>query len=243
MRRSVLKTVLLIFAVLFTGVLNSYAGQAYKATLANLPIYAETMENGILVDLVKAMAKESGNDIGIAVDPFARSINNVQVGKADFHMPLIAVPNIDQASLEYDYSTETIFHVNFVMYTKKGSHMTREKLATSKVETDIAHIPYFDFKIEGSANPEQSLKKVNAGRIDAFVFADFAMDPLIKKNNLTQIQRELYHIYEVKIILPKGGRGGATDTFLSETIGKLRSKGEYEKIMALALMPYDNWQP
>ncbi|HCY86010.1 MAG TPA: hypothetical protein DHV36_12815 [Desulfobacteraceae bacterium] len=215
----------------------------FKVSLAKMPVYAESSEKGVLVDFTKALAKVSGKDIEFSVVPFARSMNNVVSGRADFHMPLIAVPNINMETLDYDYSTETIFHVNFVMYTKKGRNVTKEALPTAKVETDLAHVNYFDFSIKGSANIEQSLKKVNTGRIDAFIFADFASDPLVKKNNFNNIQRDLFKVYDVKIILPKGGRGGPTDQFLSQAIGKLKSSGDFERIMGQIDTPYDNWQP
>jgi len=215
----------------------------YTASLAKMPGYAESTEKGILVDFVKAISSESGEKIDLVVKPFARSINNVVTGKADFHMPLIAIPNVDTATLGYDYSTETIFHVNFVLYTKKGSDITIDKLKDSKVETDIAHLPYFDFPITGSPNVESSLKKVNAGRIDAFIFADFASDPLIKKNNFTNIKRDLFKVYDVKIVLPQGSKGGKTDKFLSDIIAKLKANGMYNKIIGPIDGPYDNWQP
>jgi polar amino acid transport system substrate-binding protein len=215
----------------------------FKASLAQMPVYAETKDKGVLVDFTKALAEATGKNIEFSVVPFARSMNNVVTGKADFHMPLIAVPDIDMGTLDYDYSTETIFHVNFVMYTKKGSNITKEELPTAKVETDLAHVDYFDFDIKGSTNIEQSLKKVDTGRIDAFIFADFASDPLVKKNNFENIQRGLFKVYEVKIILPKGGRGGPTDQFLSQAIGKLKSSGDFQRIMGQIDTPYDNWQP
>ncbi len=239
-----LKCKLIVFiATVFLSIsVNGFAAD-YSASLAQMPVYAESLEKGVLVDFTKAIAAESGKKVDISLHPFARSMNNVTSGKADFHMPLIAVPDIDMSTLDYDYSTETIFHVNFVMYTKKGSGITKEKLSTSKVETDIAHVAYFDFKITGSPNIEQSLKKVNAGRIDAFIFADFASDPLVKKNKLTNVKRELFKVYDVKIILPKGGRGGSTDLFLSDTIKKMKDSGSFNKIMSAIDTPYDNWQP
>jgi polar amino acid transport system substrate-binding protein len=233
-----------LFLTIFilAAAVSAYA-QDYNASLAKMPGYAESTEKGILVDLVKAISSESGEKINLVVEPFARSINNVISGKAAFHMPLIAVPDIDMAKLDYDYSTETIFHVNFVLYTKKGSNITIDKLQNSKVETDIAHLPYFNFPIKGSSNLELSLKKVNAGRIDAFIFADFASDPIIKGKNFTNIKRDLFKVYDVKIVLPKNGTGGKTDKFLSETIAKLRANGTYAKIIGPIDMSYDNWQP
>jgi polar amino acid transport system substrate-binding protein len=233
-----------LFLTLFilTAAVSAYA-MDYNASLAKMPGYAESTEKGILVDLVKAISSESGGNMNLVIEPFARSINNVVSGKADFHMPLIAIPDVDTATLGYDYSTETIFHVNFVLYTKKGSGITIDKLKDSKVETDMAHLPYFNFPVTGSSNLELSLKKVNAGRIDAFIFADFASDPLVKKNNFTNIKRDLFKVYDVKIVLPQGGKGGKTDTFLSETIAKLRTNGTYDKIIGPIDVPYDNWQP
>ncbi|SDU45938.1 transporter substrate-binding domain-containing protein [Desulfobacula phenolica] len=235
-----MKCLFLTIFILTTAV-SAYA-QDYKATLAKMPIYAESAEKGVLVDLVKAIESQSGEKINLVIEPFARSLHNVVSGKADFHMPLIAIPGIDMTTLDYDYSTETIFHVNFVLYTKKGSNISIDKLQNSKVETDIAHLPYFNFPIKGSSNLELSLKKVSAGRIDAFIFADFASDPLVKKNNLTNIKRDLFKVYDVKIIIPKNGAGGKTDKFLSETISKLKANGTYDKIMGPIEMPYDNWQ-
>lgn len=241
--RNVTLTSIFLFLLVVSFAAGHSAAADYKVSLAQMPVYAESLEKGVLVDFTKAIAQESGKAFDVVVVPFARSINNVVTKQADFHMPLIAVPDIDMATLEYDYSTETIFHVNFVLYTKKESGITIDKLPDARVETDIAHVAYFDFKITGSSNIEQSLLKLNAGRIDAFIFADFATDPLVKKNNLTQIQRDLYKVYDVKIILPKGGLGGPTDQFLSETIGKLREKGIYDSIMGVIDTPYDNWQP
>ena len=233
----------LFFTIFILFIAVSANAQDYKASLAKMPVYSESTEKGVLVDLVKAIATESGKKINLVVEPFARSLNNIISGKADFHMPLIAIPDIDMSTLDYDYSTETIFHVNFVLYTKKGSNISIDNLPNLKVETELAHLPYFTFPIKGSSNLELSLKKVNAGRIDAFIFADFASDPLVKKNNFTNIKRDLFKVYEVKIILPKNGKGGKIDKFLSDIIAKLRANGTYDKLMKPIEVEYDNWQP
>ena len=61
---------------------------------------------------------------------------------------------------------------------------------------------------------------MDAGRIDGFIFADTSADPIIKKEGLKNIHRELYDVFDVKIIIPKGEKGKATDAFLTETIEK-----------------------
>ncbi len=232
---------LLIIVVIFMS--SNLFAQNMKVSLAQMPVYAESMEKGVLVDLVKAIASESGKKIDYTVVPFPRSIDNVVGKKANFHMPLIALPNVDKTTMKYDYSTETIFHVNFVLYTKKGSKVAIDNLANLKIETELAHLPYFDFKITGSTDIVGSLKKVNGGRIDGFIFADGACDPIIKGNSLTNIKRELYKVFDVKAVLPKGETGGPTDKFLSDIITKMRTNGSYDKIMSVLDMPYNNWQP
>lgn len=111
-------------------------------------------------------------------------------------------------------------------------------MADYLIETDVAHTPYFPFDTQPSAHILGSLKKLEIGRIDGFIFADDATDPLIKANNLQNIQRQLYRRFEVKIVLPKGGAGGATDRFLSEAIRKLRASGRLDEIMRPVDHPY-----
>ncbi len=83
--------------------------------------------------------------------------------------------------------------------------MDPNRLADYLIETDVAHTLYFPFDTQPSADILSSLKKLELGRIDGFIFADDATDPLIKANNLQNIQRQLYRRFEVKIVLPKGG--------------------------------------
>lgn len=207
------------------------SGQAadYKASIAQMPVYAESQDKGVLVDLIKAMAAASGKSIEWQVVPFARSMSDVESGKVDFHMPLIKP--IDMSKANFGLSTETIFHVNFVLYTNKAKPMDANKLAGTAVETDAAHVAYFPFDIKPSSSLESSLKKLDLGRIDGFIFADNASDPIIKANNLGNVKRQLYKRFDVKIILPKGGKSAATDKFLSEAIKKLRDSGQFAKIM------------
>lgn len=208
----------------------------YKASIAQMPVYAESHDKGVLVDLVKAIAKASGKTIEWQVVPFARSMSDVEAAKVDFHLPLIKP--IDMSKANFGLSTETIFHVNFVLYANKSKPLDPAKLEGASLETDAAHVAYFPFAIKPSSSLEGSLKKVDLGRIDGFIFADTASDPLVKSNNLANIKRQLYKRFDVKIILPKGGKSADTDKFLSGAIKKLRDSGEFDKIMGPIDQPY-----
>ncbi|MBT4286549.1 MAG: transporter substrate-binding domain-containing protein [Deltaproteobacteria bacterium] len=240
MKRKLIVAMALIFC--FNIAHGQESSKKYIASFAKMPVYAESVDKGILIDLVKAIARVEGVKIDRKVTAFARSMHNVKTGKADFHLPLIQLPGQNSAKLEYDHSSETIFHVNFVLYTNKKKNITLQNLEQFSIETDRAHTNYFDFKINASSCIECSLKKIAIDRIDGFIFADFASDPFVKKNKL-DLKRQLYHRFDVKIILPQGGNGGEVDQFLTSAIKKLRASGEYEKIMSKLDSPYDNWQP
>ncbi|MGV8892209.1 MAG: hypothetical protein ACOH2K_04555 [Burkholderiaceae bacterium] len=219
------------------------AGKTWKASLAQMPGYAESKDKGVLVDFVKALERVSGDKIEYQVVPFQRSMNDVQEKRVDFHMPLIQLPGSDTGTDKFDYSTDTIFHVNFALYSGKSANITPATASKFKVETDAAHTKYFNFAIAPSTSLEGSLKKVDAGRLDGFIFADMAADQIVKQDKLANIKRQLYKRFDVKIVLPKGARGGPTDKFLSENIAKLVKNGEMAKIIGPIDVPFNNWQP
>lgn len=219
------------------------AGKTWKVSLAQMPVYAESLDKGVLVDLVEALEKVSGDKLELQVVPFQRSMSDVQHKKVDFHMPLIQLPGSETGTADFDYSSETIFHVNFAIYSTKGVDVTAATASKFKVETEQAHVQYFDFPIVASSSIEGSLKKVNAGRVDAFVFADMASDPVVKSAGLENVERRLYKRFDVKVVLPKGSRGGPVDKWLTEHIGKLRASGEFDKIMGPLDAPFQVRQP
>lgn len=231
---------LLGIVLLFSSVINA---MEINGTLAKMPVYAESNEKGVLVDLVKAVSEVSKNDIDIKVLPFSASLNLVIFNKRDFHMPLIKNDVINEGDLKYYYSTDTIFHVNFVIYCKKDKDINAQNIANFKVETDRAHVEYFPFATIPSNSIEKSLEKVNSGEIDAFIFADFATDPYLKQMDNKNIKREFYKRFDVKIVFPKNEKGKQMDLMFSDALSKLRSSGKLEQITGPLDAAFDNWQP
>lgn len=222
---------------------SSNFAKEYTVSLAKMPVHAISVNQGVLVDLVRAIEKTSGNKIEINVFPFSRSMKSVILNKVDFHIPLIKNDMIPEEKLPYSYSSQTIFMVNFVLYTLKNSKVTLENLEAFYIETDSAHTDYFPFHVIPSGRIEQSLKKLQFGRIDGFIFADSATDPILKKLGYKNIRRQLYKRFEVKIILPKSEHGKEIDQMLTRAIEELKEDGTYEKIIGTVNKPYNNWQP
>ncbi|KMY68414.1 hypothetical protein AAU61_01650 [Desulfocarbo indianensis] len=229
MRKARALLMVLIFLSL-CGMATLCRAQDLKASLPILPPLVETPQKGILVNLVKAIDQVyPGGSISIEVAPFSRSIRNVVSGQADFHMPLLKNPLIPENKLDFMYSTETIFSVVFVLYSKKDLDMAN--LKQYNLETDRAHVDYFEFPIKPSDSIEGSLRKVSRGRIDGFIFAMVESDAALQKLGLKDIKRKPYKTFDVKIVLQKNANGKKADAILSKAIEDLRKSGKYQQIM------------
>lgn len=208
-----------------------------------VPPLVETKDKGILVDLCKALAEEyKDGKITWDVFPFPRSLDNVEKGRADLHMPY--VPNPGGA---YQYSSEVIFKVMFALYTNKNNHDINPKnVRKYKMETNEGAKYFMQTalpNITGSPSIEGSLQKVNIGRIDGFIFAMPECDLALKKLDLKNIKRWEYNKYDVKAVMPLGEKGKEVDKIFSGLVKKLKASGKYQKIMGPILdQKFDPWQ-
>ncbi|MDY6906076.1 MAG: transporter substrate-binding domain-containing protein [Thermodesulfobacteriota bacterium] len=231
---------MMLAVLLFCSFANA---QVFTADFAMLPVASESPEKGVLIDLIKEIAKETGNRVDIKVYPFKRSLQNVIENKADFHIPFIKSPYKPEAQLPFDYSTASLFDVNFVLYTNKDKPINTNNLAQYTITTDAAHVELFDFNIKPDYQIESSLKKLSAGRIDGYIFADSEADPVLKKLGLKNIKRQLYKVYDVHAVLPKGQKGKAADQMLTKGMTIVRQNGKWKKIIKPIDQEYVDWQP
>jgi polar amino acid transport system substrate-binding protein len=236
-----------LVGALLTLLPNGVQSQDFKASLANMPMSAERDKNGRLhgayVELIKGLDQVSNSETKIYVEPFKRSVRNLTKGLVDYHIPLIKIPGIDPTTLPYAFSTSTLFQVAFVLYTNVNKPLDRSRLGDYTILTDTAHTDFFPFKVSGVTCLPCAIRTLNAGRIDGFIFAQNEIDPYILKYKLGNIHRQLYHNFDVKVLIPRGEAGQSVDRYLSAGIGKLRANGAYDKLLAPVLAPYKDWQP
>jgi len=220
---------------------------SFSASLAAMPQSAEIDKNGNLtgayVDLVRALDRVTGSTTKIRVVPFQRSITFLINGDADYHIPLIETPGIDPKSLPYAFSTATLFQVAFVLYSNKNKPLEVNNLGKYNIVTDTAHTGFFPFPVKGENCLSCAIRMVNSGRIDGFIFAQNEIDPFIKKFGLNNVHRQLYKNFNVKVLIPKGTQGKAIDNYFSSGMRILKERGEYKKLLAPILSPYQEWQP
>lgn len=233
-------------AVCFCVLLSQAQARDLKVSLPIIPPLVESKDKGILIDLCGAMAQEyKDGKITWDVFPFPRSLDNVEKGRADFHMPYITPHN--PKKVRFQYSTDTIFRVVLALYTNKNNREINPKnVARYKVETDEGVKYIFESEIPnivGSPSLESSLQKVDIGRIDAWLMAMPESDTALKKLGLKNIKRWEYGKYDVKAVLPLGEKGKEVDRIVSGLIKKLKASGKYQQIMAPILdQKFDNWQ-
>ena len=189
--------------------------KTYIASLAVMPQSAEIADDGSLtgayVELIRALDHLTNIRTEMNIVPFKRSVRNLILGEADYHIPLIRIPGVDMKQLPYAFSTDTLFQVPFVLYTNKNSPVDIENLSEHSIITDSAHIDFFPFPVEGLSCLPCAIRMVDMGRVDGFIFAQNEIDPIIKELELTNVHRQLYKNFDVKILIPKGENGQEID--------------------------------
>lgn len=213
----------------------------YIISVGKLPIYSESKDKGILIDVLKAMDEEykDGKFI-IEVYPFGRSIGNVINGKADFHFPSIGKNIWSRENDQYEKelkkqkirrSSCSLTKTHFALYSNTSKpKIDITKIKEYKVETDSGHTIFFNKNIQGTTCLSCSVKKLSANRLDGLVFASREIDFMIKEGGYTNIKRENFKIFGSKFILPVGKKGEEIDALLSSLIQKMIKDGTLEKV-------------
>ena len=192
-----------------------------------------------LVDVIRQWSKETGREISLERFPFKRALMMAASGEVDFHFPLIKDRDDTDTALPFGYSSSTIFTVNFVLYTRRGVSLDMDNLQNYRIATHGGHANLFPFPIIEDHSIEGSLRKVESGRIDGFIFADAGADPILFDLGLMGIQRQLYKVYDVHAVIAHEEKGGPVDQFITEA-----TRNMDRAILGLAMVdqPYRDWQ-
>lgn len=222
---------------------NTALSMPLRANIANLPVLADSQEKGLLVDLIKAMATASPDrQIEIKVQPFNKSLNEALQGGADFHLPLLKDTNNKKGNRGFQYSDVTLWLVKFALYTNKNLKISPQNFSKANIETEMTHVSFFE-NVNPSRDIVQSLKRVNDGKLDGFIFAALECEDIIKREKLTNLSSQLFRTFEVKFIVPNGKKGEATNKVLSELVDKIKANGEFNKILSPIVNFYRDWKP
>lgn len=217
-----------------------------------LPGLVNSADEGTFIDLIKAIASVyDGGKVRISVAPVARVTDNVARGLVDLGFPTLRMNAAKDAALPYRLTTASFGRVNFVLYSNKARPLTKAMLDQAQREHKSGDFKYrieaprlaWDFPVQHFTNFESALRKVDAGRLDALLWAQEEADLELRRLNLKSIRRELYTDYEDVMMLPRGPRGDFVDKIITAAIGKLQRSGQLQALYRKVHLPYDPWQP
>ena len=211
----------------------AFAG-TIRISVAEFPDAVSTP--ALIAALKIAAAKVPGATAEIKTALFARSMAAMMDGSADLHIPMLRPPS--DAGVPWTASAATMYHVPFVLYTNADKPLDRANLAKYKIETEVAHVGYFDFPVVPSAGIDSSLQKVAAGRIDGYVFAGNITDPILQKLGLTNIRRAFYKTFDATAVMLKENRSGPADQFFIQAMAAVAEDNEFHAATEKALSGY-----
>jgi polar amino acid transport system substrate-binding protein len=235
----------LVLFILVAALGGAVAAQSYKVVI----VQVSTSES--FKTLVEAIGAATGAKFEIQVVPSARVAYLVENKQADLGLPLLGMKDAAKvAALGYDYATTSIYKNAFVLYTNKAKAVDLADLKKGnakgfKIESGGSNPNQYDFTVSLSPNIDGSLKKIDAGSIDGYIYSQITTDAALKASGLKSIKRQLYNEYDLQFVLQKGQRGGALDKLLTEGMAKIKASGRYDAILGdiVKAAKYNDWQP
>jgi len=238
------KRVFLIFTIVLLVLgLNLNAAKVVFGSFP-IPLMVVDNNNGVFVELTKAIAKEAGFDFTVSVKPTKRIATEFMEGKIDSLFPALNVMfPTGKAPLK---SSENIYVKQDFVFTKKGSPILKTiKDLEGKTVGITRGYPYakelmankkIKFQIVGK--DEMNAKKLIAGRIDAFVveeksglkaFELAGLNGKFQYDKTTPLSKQ--DVYYAFLNTDKGKK---LEAAFSAALKKLKGNGTFAKIMSKA---------
>jgi polar amino acid transport system substrate-binding protein len=216
-----------------------------------LPGLIESAQSGPLTDLLRALDEVyTEGRLLISVAPVGRIYEEVHAGRLDFALPSVRLPLNGRPTrpVQVRASTASFGTVSFVLYSRPGQVVTRARIESELAARDFRlriEAPMLDwgFPVEPFTDFESALRKVAAGRIDAFLWAQEEGDRSLRELGLRDMHRELYAGLQDIYILPPTPASDATDALLSRLTDSLRDSGRLQALYSRIHLPFDPWQP
>jgi polar amino acid transport system substrate-binding protein len=241
-----MKTILA--AVMISLAVLSSSATDFKVAIAQLSPSSTEAYTRIITEVIQA----TGNTATIEVLPIARAIYQVETKQSDIESTIVAIPDKAKwANLKFDYATTEMLKMVFVLYTNKAKPIDVAELKKGnkkgyRIETDAGHVGHFGFPIAGSTNIEASLRKVDSGDIDGFIFGQPTADAALKRLGCKNVARSYFDTFSGAFLIQKGGRGGEVDKMITKGMAKVKANGKYQAILGQLLVAgatYNDWQP
>lgn len=222
--------------------------ESFKITTDSYTPYTitEGKVTGAFSEIVDAALKQGGHDVSYQVAPWTRAMVMAQEGDVSATMPWFKTP---EREANFLYSDPVMDATNKIFIKKNGP-----------VAANLNWNTYADFKpykfggvigywyvlgfnkagvtLELVPRDEQNVKKLEAGRIDAFIGDELVSWALIKKmypgreGEFTTVEK-VESTAPLYVLATKSMPGSANFiSQLNDGLKKIRASGEYDKIIA-----------
>jgi polar amino acid transport system substrate-binding protein len=205
-----------LFTVVFLFAAIPASAETFRISLAQ-----QLIDPAMRVQLQLLEEAVPGTKFDITARPFARSVQAAIAGEADAHLPIIRVPDRDNAP--FRYATANIGTTTFFLYTNAIKPLDRTRLGQYRIEVSAAHADLFSFPVVPTTFLEGSLRKVAAGRIDGYIDAGVVADEELARLGLTTLHREFYRRFDVTFLIAPTDGGTRFDRYLSSVIEQVRT--------------------
>lgn len=243
---------LLGIIIILSGITQEIYARDLKASVAYIPLLSESPDRGAFVEFVKAIDDVyTEGKISIEVYPFARSINNVVTGSADFHVPMMRSPYLSLEDKPFRFAKQRMGIVCHVIYSHINNPITKEQIRDGlskssfpySIDVVLGTAQFYNFPTYEIPKLQFSLKRIKAHRIDALIAAQEEGDFEVNALKAKFIQRSLFECWDDVIIIPKGPRGDEIDKILDRELQELEKTGRLKEIRKRIHVPYVVWQP
>lgn len=216
-----------------------------------LPGLVTSSTEGPMIELLQAIAGSyTAGKMSVTAFPVGRVRADMESGAADMALAFIRLRADADAKLKYRYSSKGYGQVTFVLYSRKNARVRPQDI----VQAAAKPADSFPYKIESAwfdwgfpviqfTDLASAFRKLEAGHIDAFLWAQEEADTELRKQGLKDIVREAFGTYDDVLAIPRGARGDYVDKVITEALTRLAASGRLQQIYRKIHLPYDPWQP
>lgn len=206
-----------------------------------IPLMVESKDKGVFIELTKAVAKEAGYELKIQVYPPPRTLKEFAAKKVDGIFPALKVT----MPVAYERS-ESVYVKRDYAFTVKGKPalQTLGELAGKRVAITSGY-PYAevltsqeDIRFETANSDEQNVKKLLAGRVNAFVVEeksgltafskDGSRDKISYNAGKPLSEQDVFYAFQ------QSNSGKVRSDRISQALKTLKDNGTFARIMAKA---------
>ena len=237
MKKIVLSLTLMLSLTLLAG--GAWA-KTVKIGTYQIPLMVESKDKGVFIELLKEVAKRSGDSIEIVVMPPKRTVGAFHGGKLDGFFPCLDVLLQKEAA-----KSAPIYVKQDFAFTRSDSPLITSMagLEGKKVGITVGY-PYAKalmtnpkIKLEAAASDVLNMKKLSRGRIDAFVVEEKTGLKALKESGAQNIhypQGKPLSKQEVYFAFQPTPEGKALARRFSKALADMKKDGSFAAIMSKA---------